>query len=81
MPQSLSCVLVHLVFSTKNRHAWLTPEIEPELHPYLASVFRACESPALTINGTTDHVHCLFQLARTQPVCDVVEEVKKRSSK
>ena len=47
----------------------------------MASVFRACESPSLTGNGTADHVHWLFALARTWTVADVVEEVKKRSSK
>jgi hypothetical protein len=36
MPQSLSRVLVHLVFSTKNRVPCLTPAIQRELHPYLA---------------------------------------------
>jgi len=34
MPQSLSSVLIHLVFSTKNREPFITPAIEPELHPY-----------------------------------------------
>ena len=81
MPQSLASVLVHLVFSTKNREPLLTPEVEPELYPYMASVFRACKSPSLTGNGTADHVHWLFSLARTQTIADVVEEVKKRSSK
>src|SRR5262245_43665742 len=37
--------------------------------------------PALIINGAADHVHALFQLARTRAICDVVEEVKKSSSK
>ena len=81
MPQSLSSLLVHLVFSTKGRHPWISPELEAELHPYLATVMQACESPALVINGTQDHVHILFVLARTQRLCDVVEEVKKRSSR
>ena len=30
MPQSLASLLVHLIYSTKNRHPFLTPEIEPE---------------------------------------------------
>jgi|GEM_PF-5594989 len=33
MPQSLSSILIHLVFSTKNREPFITPAIEPELHP------------------------------------------------
>ncbi len=81
MPQSLSSILIHLVFSTKKREPYITPEIEPELHAYLAAVFRECHSPALTINGTADHVHTLFTLSRTITVADLVEEVKKRSSK
>ena len=81
MPQSLSSVLVHLVFSTKNRQPFINPAIETELHPYLATIFRACDSPSLTINGTEDHIHALFALARTERLCDVVEEIKKRSSK
>jgi putative transposase len=81
MPQSLSSILIHLVFSTKNREPYITPEIEAELHAYLAAVFRECHSPALTINGTSNHVHALFSLSRTVTVAEVVEEVKKRSSK
>jgi len=81
MPQSLSSLLVHLVFSTKDRRPWITPEIEQELFPYMATLMKACDSPALIINGTADHVHLLFSLARTWKLCDVVEEVKKRSSK
>lgn len=64
MPQSLSSILIHLIFSTKNREPFLTPEIERELYPYLASIFKAMKSPALTINGTSDHLHTLFSLSR-----------------
>jgi REP element-mobilizing transposase RayT len=81
VPQSLSSILVHLVYSTKNRQPFITPEIEPELHAYQATIFRALECPSLEINGTSDHVHALFRLARTIALCDVAEEVKKRSSK
>jgi REP element-mobilizing transposase RayT len=81
MSQSLASVLVHLIYSTKNRHPFLTPEIDPELYAYQATIFRELESPALLINGTPDHVHALFRLSRKAALCDVIEEVKKRSSK
>jgi REP element-mobilizing transposase RayT len=81
MPQSLSSVLVHLVFSTKRRQPVLTADIETELHAYLGGVFQALDCPALAIGGSVDHVHCLFRLARTRTLAEVVEEVKKRSSK
>lgn len=81
MPQSLSSILIHLVFSTKNREPYITAEIEPELHAYIAAIFRECHSPALIINGTANHLHTLFTLSRTVTVAELVEELKKRSSK
>lgn len=81
MPQSLSSVLVHLIFSTKNREPFITRAIEKELHPYIASIFRELKSPSLTIDGTADHLHILFSLARVIKIADLVEEVKTGSSK
>jgi len=81
MPQSLSSILIHLIFSTKNREPFITPAVEPELHPYMASIFRALKSPSLTIDGTNDHVHILFSLSRIMKIADLVEEVKTESSK
>ena len=81
MSQSLSSILVHLVFSTKNREPFITPNIEAELHPYMAKIFRELKSPLLAIDGTSDHVHVLFSLARVTAVADVVEEVKTSTSK
>jgi putative transposase len=81
MPQSLSSILIHVVFSTKNREPLLTPQIEAELYPYMASIFKALESPALIINGTSDHLHSLLSLSRVMTIADLVEEVKTGSSK
>ncbi|MDQ3472613.1 MAG: IS200/IS605 family transposase [Acidobacteriota bacterium] len=81
MPQSLSAVLIHLVFSTKNREPLITPAIELELHPYMAGIFRNLKSPSLAIDGTADHLHILFSLSRTRALADVVEQVKTGSSK
>ena len=81
MPQSLSSILIHLIFSTKNRELFLTPEIETELYPYMASILKAVKSPALIINGTSDHVHTLLSLSRVVTIADLVEEVKTESSK
>jgi REP element-mobilizing transposase RayT len=81
MGQSLSSVLVHLVFSTKKRYPFITPEVEKELFPYLATVFRNAGCPTLAINGTEDHIHILFALSRTKTIADMVEEAKTSTSK
>jgi REP element-mobilizing transposase RayT len=81
MPQSLSLVLVHLVFSTKNREPWIRASIESELYAYGTTVLINEGSPALTMNGTADHIHVLFQLSRVKTIADVVETLKTSTSK
>ena len=66
MPQSLSSILIHLVFSTKNRKPFITPTVEVELHPYMATILRELKSPSLGIDGTTDHVHILFKTSTSK---------------
>ncbi len=81
MPQSLSSILIHLIFTTKNREPSITPAVESELHPYMATILRAHKSPSLIIDGTMNHVHILFALGRDTTVANLVEEVKTGSSK
>ena len=47
----------------------------------MAAIFRELKSPSLCIDGTADHVHVLFSLARVVTIADLVEEVKTESSK
>jgi putative transposase len=81
MPQSLSRVLVHLVFSTKARVSSLSPKIQLELYPFLGGTLNSVGCPALEIGGMEDHVHLLFGLSRTITMANVVEEVKTGASK
>lgn len=72
MPQSLSQLYVHLVFSTKDRRQFISDKIAPDLWAYMATVFYdECRSPAKLIGGVEDHIHALFNLARTWCVADV----------
>jgi REP-associated tyrosine transposase len=81
MPQSLSSILIHLVFTTKNRQPLITETIEPELYKYLGGIFRNSQCPSLLIGGERDHIHALFSLSRTCSLAKLVEEVKSSSSK
>lgn len=73
--------LVHLVFSTKHRAAWIPREIQQSLFAYLAGIFKEWESPAIVVGGVEDHVHSLFALSKNHALKKIVEEVKKGSSK
>jgi REP-associated tyrosine transposase len=81
MPQSLSRVLVHLVFSTKNREPFITAQHRERVFEYLGGTLNAIKCPVLIVGGMPDHVHLLFAQARTLSLSEIVEEVKKESSK
>ncbi len=81
MSQSLAKNILHLIFSTKNREPLLTASIRRALHPYLGGILRQWESPAILMNSVADHIHILFCLSKNHALKDVVEEVKKGSSK
>jgi hypothetical protein len=51
MSQTLTSLLPHLVFSTKNRRRIITPEIEPELFAYMGGILKAYESCLLHAGG------------------------------
>jgi len=81
MPQSLATILIHVVFSTKDRAPFLTPEIRRELHLYIVGILANIGCPSIQTNGVEDHVHILFRLSRTVPLSQVVEKVKTSTSK
>lgn len=68
-------------FSTKNRERIITARVRDALHACMARVMQNHKCPATLINSVEDHMHILFELARTGSVSDLVEEVKKASSK
>jgi putative transposase len=81
MSQSLANIIIHIIYSTKKRTPFIKPEIEYELFPYLASIFKDCLSSAHQIGGTEDHIHAVCSLSRTITIANLLEEVKKSSSK
>jgi len=81
MPQSLANILIHAIWSTKERRPLITENVRPDLHGYMAGIFKSLESPALIINSVSDHVHVLCHLSKNLAACKLVEEVKKSSSK
>lgn len=81
MPQSLSNVLVHAIWSTKDRHPFLVLRpLRDELHRYLGGISTRLDCPTLIVGGVADHVHVLMRLARTITMADWVKEMKRAST-
>lgn len=81
MPQSLSYLLVHFVFSTRDRAPLLNAEIRPDLHAYLATVARDAGCECYRVGGVADHVHLAIRISRTIAAAHLVEKLKTSSSK
>lgn len=81
MSQSLSKILVHLVFSTKDRTPTITEPLKPKLHAYLAGIVSNLDSHAVRIGGTNDHIHILLELSKNRALAEVVQQIKRSSSK
>ncbi len=82
MPQSLAHVILHVVFSTKNRAPLLRDQdLRSRLHAYIAGTLHNIGCEPILIGGVEDHVHILCNLSRTVTIAALVEESKKGSSK
>jgi len=81
MSQSLAKVLVHTVFSTKDRRPLLRDaSLREELHHYLGGILNHLQCQAIIVGGVEDHVHLLSSISRTCALAEVVKELKRGSS-
>jgi putative transposase len=81
MAQSLAKILLHLVFSTKERRPFLRDAaLREETYRYLGGILTQLDCQPIIIGGVEDHVHLLFAYSRTATVADVVKELKRGSS-
>jgi REP element-mobilizing transposase RayT len=81
MPQSLSAVYIHLVFSTKDRRPFLRDrEVRAQLHAQLGGISKTLGCAPILIGGVEDHVHMLTRFGRTVTQAEWVKELKRVSS-
>ena len=81
MPQSLSAVYIHVVFSTKGRLPLLRNQtVREALHAYLGGISNRLDCPPAMVGGVEDHIHLLARLSRTVTQAEWVKELKRVSS-
>lgn len=81
MPQSLSKVYIHYVFSTKYRKPIIISSIQKELHKYIIGILSNQGSYVNEIYANPDHIHILCSLPRTITIANLISKVKSSSSK
>ena len=81
MPGTYSQILLHVVFSTKGREPWITPDLAGRLYPYMGGIVRAEKGALYDIGGAPDHVHLYLRWRPDGAMSDLMRTVKARSSK
>jgi putative transposase len=78
---SFTNCLIHLVWSTKNREAYLDSQLRQRLWPYLGGIAKQNKMKALAVGGAGDHVHVLISLPPTVSLAKATQLLKGNSSK
>ncbi|MEO7177080.1 MAG: IS200/IS605 family transposase [Saprospiraceae bacterium] len=81
MPQSLSKIYIHIIFSTKLRQPLIDKDIKDELFDYIGGICRQLECIPLRVGGQSNHIHILCLLAKKIALVKLLEDIKRSSSK
>ncbi|MBN2638909.1 MAG: IS200/IS605 family transposase [Bacteroidales bacterium] len=81
MPQSLSKIYVHFVFSTKYRKPLIENSLRNDLYSYIVGTLSALHSYTVGVGAHSDHIHLLCTLPRTITAAELISKVKSSSSK
>src|SRR5690349_5176343 len=80
MSHTYYSLLVHCVFSTKERRPSIPPDLKNKLWPYVAGIARQNAFKAVAVGGMADHAHALLSLPTTMSIAKAVQLIKGGSS-
>ncbi len=81
MAHTFSNLLVHAIFSTKDRLPFIQAEMKPDLLAYLGGILREMRAFPMILNATEDHVHILVRLPAETAPAECMRVVKTNSSR
>jgi putative transposase len=81
MPSTHLGLHYHLIFSTKDRVAFMHKDWHVHLDTYMGSIVNDLDGVSETSGGVEDHVHLLIGLCVTHRLADVLKEIEGSSSK
>lgn len=72
---------LHIIFSTKSRAPLIQVPHDVDLHNYLGGICKQLDCPPIIVGGYHDHVHILCMLSKKITLIELLEKLKKNSSK
>jgi len=74
-------VLIHCIFSTKNRRNSIPDELHEKLGMYFVGTGKSHDIPVLCAGGTANHAHLLIALPASMPLAKAIQVFKANSSR
>lgn len=81
MANTYTQIHLQFVFAVKYRRASILPSFKDELYKYITGIIQHYDHKVLAINGVEDHIHIFIGMRPTQSVSDLLQDIKKSSSK
>ncbi len=81
MPQSLSQIYLHIIFHVKSSSPKIREDHLERVHSYIGHLVNTTGNRVLRVGGVEDHVHVVCTLSRDGVVSQLVEEMKRNSSR
>ena len=78
---TLTNLLVHVIFSTKDRKPIISDQYRERLYAYIGGIIRNEGAEPLALGGTADHIHFVAKIKSNQSLSDLVRKIKANSSK
>lgn len=80
MPQSLVKIIVHMVWSTKDRVRLIPIDIETRLYGYISAIISNNGGRMIIAGGDADHIHILVSLGKADMI-KLIGVIKRETSK
>ncbi len=74
-------ILIHYVFSTKERRDLIPVELQPKLWRYFTGIGKNTDVPVLAAGGIANHAHVLVALPSDVSVAKAIQVLKANSSR
>lgn len=81
MANTYSNLFYHIVFSTKGREDFITPDIEERIWAYIGGIARKHGLTALQVGGIENHIHACTMAKPVHSPSQIAQWLKGESSK
>lgn len=81
MANTYTQIHIHSVFAVQHRDGIIHSKWRDELYKYITGIIQANDHKLMAIGGMSDHMHILFGLRPKQSLSDLMQEIKRGSSK